>query len=92
MDIEEKNTTIIKSTDEKKSTNILTDGHGKPSTKRFWGSISIGISIVVKGFVAVFSIFSKVTDLNAINNTTDSLLFAGCILLGIGVAEYFAKK
>ena len=75
---------------------ILTCNHGHKSSKRLAGLILIlsgtGAKLALILYGAKIKLESKFTLYDKIDMTTDSLIWTGAALLGLGVAELIKKK
>lgn len=75
---------------------ILDDNSGNRSSKRFAGISLLAIGIIAKSGLIIYGasirIAEEFTIYDKIDSSADSLIVAGTLLLGAGVAELFAKK
>jgi hypothetical protein len=69
----------------------LQDSFGNKSSKRLWGTISLSIGVAMKIALFVCSLFIVVKDPATASTASDTLMYTGGALLGIGVVEHFAK-
>jgi len=70
----------------------LQDSNGDKSSKRLFGSILLGIGIVMCAVLFSFSIVKPIGDPTTAKDIIQMVLTAGAGLLGLGVVEWFGKK
>jgi hypothetical protein len=75
-----------------KNINVLTDRNGKPSSKRLWGSILVGIAIILGIVTWALSLGKTLGDSATCLAVINILIIVGAGLLGSGIAENFANK
>jgi hypothetical protein len=66
---------------------FLQDHKGVNSSKRLWGSVMLGISIIFSGILFFYSINKGVTDATTALALINGFLMFGSGLLGLGLAE-----
>ena len=71
---------------------FLHDGHGKPSTKRLWGTVLLVVGITMEITTYTFSLFHPDAAYTTAQNIGVDVIIAGAGLLGIGVTEKFFSK
>lgn len=74
--------------------NFLQDFKGNKSSKRLWGSISIGNGILLKNTEWASGLFYEALSPNQLmvmEQASSSLISIGCILLGLGLGENINK-
>jgi hypothetical protein len=71
---------------------MLKDSNGKWSSKRIMGVIIVVNSQLLDIFGALYSAFVGMKDANSFTTITDKMLWAGCLLLGVGIAESGVNK
>ena len=67
--------------------DFLQDNHGNKSSKRLWGSIILGIAVVMAIVLFGYSLYQIVADASTAKSIIDMFLITGGSLLGIGVLE-----
>lgn len=65
---------------------------GDKSSKRLWGSILLANGILLKNLEWALPIFKELSNLALMQTTSESLIYAGAALLGIGVIERFSNN
>lgn len=68
---------------------FLTDTLDKPSSKRIAGLSCIATSLLVSIYTTVADFLGSNVNENLIETVLNNLLFAGTVLLGVGVVEKF---
>jgi len=71
---------------------MLEDTNGNTSSKRVWGSVLLGIAVTMRVTLFILSIVRKIEDPTTAITASQTLLYTGGALLGLGVAENFGKK
>lgn len=71
---------------------FLEDHNGDKSSKRLWGSILLANGLLLKNAEWVIGIFKITSNPTMMTQASESLIYAGSVLLGFGVVEFFAKK
>jgi hypothetical protein len=72
--------------------DYLCDHDGNKSSKRLWGTILLSNGILLKNAEWGIAIFKVAANAQMMMAASETLIYAGAALLGIGVAELFAKK
>ena len=67
--------------------DFLQDNHGNKSSKRLWGSIILGIAVVMAIVLFGYILYQIVADASTAKSIIDMFLITGGSLLGIGVLE-----
>lgn len=67
--------------------NFLHDAQGDLSSKRLMGIISLGLGIIGNVWLFFYGMKHPIGDIEAVKYATQSLLYTGGALLGIGVVE-----
>jgi len=71
----------------------LQANNGSKSCKRLCGSILIGLGTEMKLALFHYGLFKVVaTPFDNLDACANSMIYAGCALLGFGVVELFGKK
>ena len=76
------------------TSEFLQDNKGLKSSKRLWGSICIGNGVLLKNGEWLCGLIGKVLTDNQISimeQSSNSLITIGCILLGLGLGENINK-
>lgn len=68
------------------------DASGNKSSKRLIGSILVANAIILKNAEWTISIFKQVANIAAMTSASDSMLYSGITLLGIGIGEHLFKN
>jgi hypothetical protein len=71
---------------------FLDDDFGNHSSKRLWGSITLGIGLILAITLFIVSIFFHIVDNTTCIKVLEFLFTSGTALLGIGVIEGFTHK
>lgn len=71
---------------------IHEDVNGNKSSKRVWGSILLSTALAMRIVLFICSILIEVKDANTAILASQTLLYTGGGLLGLGVIEHFGKK
>jgi hypothetical protein len=72
--------------------DFLQDNNGDNSSKRLWGSILLGVGIILKVTLFFLAIKFTVKNPDLASNVIEGFFYIGGSLLGLGVFEGVVKK